>query len=103
MVPPHAASAATECDRNLQAVTDSLAQFRDAHPESPVTYTIDGIAKLTQSMPHCPEGGRYEFSQPGASVQTDGGADFVVTRHQVVGRCVHQDGSPFHRKFVLSG
>lgn len=96
MVNTEGAALSTECDQRIQSVADLLARFRSDHPDSPATYTPAGVQALTQSMPQCPEGGRFEVLLPGTPMKTERGTTFMVTRDKVVVRCVHEDGTVFH-------
>jgi hypothetical protein len=102
MVPQEAKAVSFECDKNLQAVTDTIAQFRTAHLESTAPYNSSVVANLVKSMPQCPGGGHYEVLVPGMTVKTESGANFVVTRDRVVARCVHEDGTTFHSGLAVS-
>lgn len=97
MVTANGAASAAECDDRIQAVADTVAGFRRDHPDSQMTYTSHGVEALIQSMPRCPAGGHYEVMPPGTVLKTERGTNFVVTRDRVVVRCVHDDGTAFHR------
>jgi hypothetical protein len=97
MVNSEGAALASECDQRIQVVADTVARFRSDQPNSPVTYSPQGVAALTQSLPQCPDGGRFEVIAAGTTIKTERGTNFMVTRDRIVVRCVHEDGSVHHK------
>lgn len=102
MVPDMGSTPSVTCEHRLQAVANRVAEFRIARPDSPLTYRESGILALVESLPKCPDGGRYEVVAPGTVVRTEQGTTFVASREQVVVRCVREDGRPLHSDMALA-